>query len=73
MRRARRQLMQAIQLLVDPLERSGKDLLALSRQLGRARKAPSARLGLAFHLALLLPGQYSSLVAMVLQAQLDGA
>jgi hypothetical protein len=64
---------QAIQLLVDPLERSGKDLLALSWQLGRARKAPSARLGLAFHLALLLPGQYSSLVAMVLQAQLDGA
>jgi hypothetical protein len=54
-RRARLELVQAIDLLVDPLEGGRKDLRALQRLIGGARKALAARLGFSAQLPLLLP------------------
>jgi uncharacterized protein DUF3611 len=70
-RRARLELVQAIELLVDPLESGSEDLLALQRLIGAARKALAARLGFAPQLPLLLPCERTRLVALLPQAQLQ--
>src|SRR5262245_43794901 len=70
-RRARLELMQAIELLVDPLKGGGKDLLAPQRLIGSTRKALAARLGFPPELPLLLPRQRPRLVALLPQAQLQ--
>src|SRR5262245_10458259 len=67
-RRARLELVQAIEFLVDPLEGGGKDLLAPQRLIGSPRKALAAWLGLPAQLPLLLPRQRSRLVALLSQA-----
>src|SRR5262245_42148813 len=51
-RRTRLELVQAIELLVDPFEGGGKDLLALQWPLGGTRKAFAARLGFSAQLPL---------------------
>src|SRR5262245_11320721 len=62
---ARLQRVQAIELLVDPLDGSGKNLLALQRLIGGARKALAARLGFSAQLPLFLPRQRSLLVTLL--------
>src|SRR5262249_997770 len=71
-RRPRLELVQAIELLVDPLEGGGKDPFGVQRLVGGPRKALAAGLGFSARLPLLLPRQGSLLVALLPQAQLQG-
>src|SRR6476660_81563 len=71
MHAARREFMQAVELLVDPFEGGGKDLLAPQRLLGSARKILAARFSLAPRLPLFLPCQRPRLVALFPQARLQ--
>jgi hypothetical protein len=64
-RRTRLELVQAIELLVDPFEGGGKDLLALQRPIGGTRKALAARLGFPAQLPLFLLRQRSLFVALL--------
>jgi len=64
-RRARFELVQAIDLPINSLERGGKDLLALQRLIGGARKTLAATLGFPAQLPLFLPRQRSLLVALL--------
>jgi hypothetical protein len=70
MSRARSQVVQAIDFFVDPLDRGGKNLLALQRLIGSARKALAARLGFPAKLPLFLPRQRSLFIALLPQAEL---
>src|SRR5947208_12964270 len=63
-----RQLRNARQLLVHAFERRGKDLLALERLVDRTGEAPTAWLGFAPTLTLLLAYQSAFLVAQLTHA-----